>query len=62
MQTILVIDDDAMNLRMAEFILNKNGYAVYKAASGQEALEFIETEQKGCIYFHNVITYHLFGG
>ncbi len=41
---ILVVDDDAMNLRMAEFILNKNGYVVYKAASGQEALEFIETE------------------
>ena len=41
---ILVVDDDAMNLRMAEMLLQKKGYEVQKAASGQEALAFLETE------------------
>lgn len=35
---ILVVDDDEMNLRMAEFILKKANYEVLKADSGQEGL------------------------
>lgn len=43
-KTILVIDDDVMNLRMAEMILNKKGYDVKKAASGQAALALLQEE------------------
>ncbi|MCM1541753.1 MAG: response regulator [Blautia sp.] len=41
-KTILVIDDDAMNLKRAEFILNKAGYNVLTAASGGEGIEILE--------------------
>lgn len=40
---ILVVDDDAMNLRMAEFILGKASYEVIQAKSGKEALEILGT-------------------
>ena len=43
---ILVVDDDVMNLRMAEFILNKNGYTVIKAESAKEAFD-ITFEKRG---------------
>ncbi|MBR5597872.1 MAG: response regulator [Lachnospiraceae bacterium] len=42
---ILVVDDDAMNLRMAEFILTKNGYSVVKSESGQAALEVLKNKE-----------------
>ena len=42
---ILVVDDDAMNLRMAEFILNKNGYAVIKAESAKEAFDILKEKE-----------------
>ncbi|MGN0497326.1 MAG: PleD family two-component system response regulator [Lachnospiraceae bacterium] len=38
MKTILVVDDDAMNLKMAEFILQKKNYKVILAESGFDAL------------------------
>lgn len=41
---ILVVDDDAMNLRMAEMILKKKDYEVKKANSGQEALAILQEE------------------
>ena len=43
-KTVLVIDDDAMNLKMAEFILSKKMYRVLKAASGQEGLALLRQE------------------
>lgn len=43
-ERILVVDDDSMNLRMAEFILNKNHYMVSKASSGQEALDMLQQD------------------
>jgi len=43
-KTILVIDDDAMNLRMAEFILSKESYKVLKADSGQKGIEILKKE------------------
>lgn len=43
-KTILVIDDDAMNLRMAEFILSKENYRVLKADSGQKGIELLKQE------------------
>ena len=42
---ILVVDDDVMNLRMAEFILNKNGYSVVKAESAKSALEMLSEKE-----------------
>ncbi|MCM1302735.1 MAG: response regulator [Lachnospiraceae bacterium] len=41
-KTILVIDDDAMNLKRAEFILSKAGYNVLTAASGEEGIAILE--------------------
>lgn len=43
-KTILVVDDDGMNLRMTEMILKKQNYDVKKADSGQEALALLQEE------------------
>ena len=43
-KTILVVDDDAMNLRMTEMTLKKKGYDVKKADSGQAALALLQEE------------------
>ena len=43
-KTILVVDDDAMNLRMAEVMLKKKGYDVRRADSGQTALTLLQEE------------------
>lgn len=40
---ILVVDDEEMGLRMAEFILQKE-YQVEKATSGKECLEKLEND------------------
>lgn len=42
---ILVVDDNSMNLKMAEFILKKNNYVVIMAESGQECLELLDNEK-----------------
>ena len=42
MKTILVVDDDEMNLRMAEFILQQEGYNVVKVSSGMSCLEHLK--------------------
>ena len=42
---ILVVDDDPMNLRMAEFILKKRAYKVIKAHSGENCLEILKNEK-----------------
>ncbi len=41
---ILVVDDDAMNVRMAEFILKQQQYQVLKASSGMECLEVLKNQ------------------
>ncbi len=41
---ILVVDDDAMNLKMAEFILKQHGYETVLASSGEDALEKLKVE------------------
>ncbi len=43
MKTILVVDDDEMNLRMATFILEQNGYRVITASSGMECLTMLKS-------------------
>lgn len=41
---ILVVDDDMMNLKMADFILKQNGYEAVLSTSGEDALEKLKTE------------------
>lgn len=38
---ILIVDDDAMNLRMAEFILQQKNYEVHTVESGMECLLYL---------------------
>lgn len=45
-RNILVVDDDPMNLKMAEFILKQNGFRVVLAKSGMECLDIIRNRQK----------------
>lgn len=44
-KSILVVDDDPMNLKMAEFILKQNGFRVFLAKSGMECLDIIRNSQ-----------------
>ena len=41
MKKIFVVDDDAMSLKMAEFILQQGKYEVLKAGSGKEFLDML---------------------
>lgn len=43
--SILVVDDDAMNLKMTEMMLTKKGYEVKKADSGQAALALLQSDK-----------------
>ena len=42
MKTILVVDDDEMNLKMASFVLSQKGYQVVSATSGMECLQMLD--------------------
>ena len=37
-QKILVVEDNDMNMQLVEYLLEEGGYAIVKAASGEEAL------------------------
>ena len=37
--TILIVEDNEMNMQLAEYLLEEAGFAVLKASSGEEALE-----------------------
>jgi len=43
MPNILVVEDDCMNMRLVQHILEVQGYTVLKAATAQEALEQAES-------------------
>lgn len=43
-KTILVVDDDKMNLRRTRLILEKN-YDILTTESGQEALDILKNEK-----------------
>jgi two-component system, cell cycle response regulator DivK len=47
--TILVIEDNPVNMRLVRLILRTQGYTVCEAATGQEALNLLETEMPGLI-------------
>lgn len=40
--TILVVEDNDMNMELAEYLLEEGGFSIMKAASGEEALEFTD--------------------
>ncbi|NQT31059.1 MAG: response regulator [Deltaproteobacteria bacterium] len=42
-KTILLVEDDPMNMRLAQHILESQGYTVVGATTGQEALNQIKT-------------------
>ena len=44
MQTILLVDDEKMNLKILETVLRKNGYRFFEAESGEDALRTLERE------------------
>lgn len=46
---ILVVDDDAMNLKMAEFILAQKNYEVVTVESGMECLLYLRDNQPDLI-------------
>ena len=48
-KSVLVVDDDIMNRKMAEYILKKNGYEIVTAQSGEECLNLLETQKPDLI-------------
>lgn len=42
-ERILLVEDNLMNRRLAQFLLKSQGYIVYEATDGQEALELAKT-------------------
>ena len=45
MKTILVVDDDEMNLKMAKFILEQNKYGVITVNSGMDCLKVLNEKK-----------------
>ena len=44
MKKILVVDDDDMNLKMANFLLSQKGYKPVSASSGMECLQVLANQ------------------
>lgn len=43
---ILVVEDNEMNMQLVEFLLDEGGYAILKAASGEEAMAVARSDEK----------------
>ena len=48
-QKILLVEDNPVNRRLAEFLLRSNGYQVVEASTSQEAFQLVKTEQPDLI-------------
>lgn len=48
-EKILLVEDNAVNRRLAEFLLRSNGYQVREATTAQEAFEVLKTERPDLI-------------
>ena len=48
-ETILVVEDNAMNRRLAAFLLTSNGYHVREARTAAEAFELLKAERPDLI-------------
>ena len=42
-EKILLVEDNAVNRRLAEFLLRSNGYQVLEATNAQEAIDLLKT-------------------
>ena len=42
-RTVLVVEDNDMNMQLVEYLLEEGGYAIVKAVNGEEALEIART-------------------
>jgi CheY-like chemotaxis protein len=43
-QTVLVVEDNDMNMQLVEYLLEEGGYSIVKATSGEEALAITRDE------------------
>lgn len=43
-RTVLVVEDNDMNMQLVEYLLEEGGYAIVKATSGEEALTLTRSE------------------
>ncbi len=41
-ERIVLVEDNVMNRRLAQFLLKSQGYTVYEATNGKEALELVK--------------------
>ena len=48
-EKILLVEDNAVNRRLAEFLLRSQGYQVRQAATAQEAFDLLKTERPDLI-------------
>ena len=48
-ETILVVEDNPVNRRLAEFLLRSQGYQVREATTAKEAFEILKTERPDLI-------------
>ena len=48
-EKILLVEDNVMNRRLAEFLLRSQGYRVSEAATAQEAFAMLKSEQPDLI-------------
>ena len=48
-EKILLVEDNPVNRRLAEFLLRSHGYQVLEAATAQEAFEIIKTNRPDLI-------------
>ncbi|PYR82888.1 MAG: two-component system response regulator, partial [Acidobacteria bacterium] len=40
-ETIVIVEDNPLNLKLARTMLDRSGYRIHTASNGQEALELI---------------------
>lgn len=53
--SVLVVDDNAMSRKVIQYRLDKDGYTVAIAGSGEEALKIIESETVGLIFLDMIM-------
>ena len=49
-EQILLVDDNVLNRRLAQFLLKSRGYIVYEATTGQEALDLARAHLPDLIF------------
>lgn len=47
---VLIVDDNPINIRVAQLLLEKMGCMVYTASSGREGIEKLREESIGCVF------------